>query len=92
MACGWSLVDAPVTCAVLCVCNYVQCLLYALVSLSPCPQLYESGEMLTGDLKKELISVLTDLVGGHQAQRAKVTDDVVKEYMTPRPLSFSLRS
>ena len=48
--------------------------------------------MLTGDLKKELISMLTDLVSGHQAERAKVTDDVVKEYMTPRPLSFSLRS
>lgn len=48
--------------------------------------------MLTGELKKELIDVLQKLVGDHQAKRAKVTMDIVKQYMTPRPLNFKLAS
>ena len=46
--------------------------------------------MLTGELKKELISVLQKLVGEHQERRKTVTDDVVIEYMTPRPLNFKM--
>ena len=46
--------------------------------------------MLTGDLKKELIKTLQKLVSEHQKRRAIVTDDVVKQYMTPRPLNFKL--
>ena len=46
--------------------------------------------MLTGQLKKELIAVLQKLVGKHQERRAKVTDDVVREFMTPRSLNFKL--
>ena len=61
----------------------------------PCASLshlqeYESGRMLTGQLKKELIGVLQKLVGEHQERRAKVTDDVVREFMTPRSLNFKL--
>ncbi|XP_003388523.1 PREDICTED: tryptophan--tRNA ligase, cytoplasmic-like [Amphimedon queenslandica] len=51
---------------------------------------YESGKLLTGQLKKELIGVLQKLVGDHQARRAEVTMDVVKQFMTPRPLNFKL--
>ena len=44
--------------------------------------------MLTGELKKTLIGVLQKLVSEHQERRAKVTEDVVKQFMTPRALNF----
>ena len=44
--------------------------------------------MLTGELKKELISALQDLVGEHQERRKAVTDEVVQEFMTPYPHEF----
>lgn len=47
---------------------------------------YSSGEMLTGELKKELIDLLTPLVTNLQEKRKTVTDDVVQQFMTPRPL------
>lgn len=53
-------------------------------------QEYESGRMLTGELKKELIAVLQHLVGEHQKKRREVTKEVVKQFMTPRPLNFKL--
>ncbi|KAK3591146.1 hypothetical protein CHS0354_040213 [Potamilus streckersoni] len=49
---------------------------------------YTSGELLTGDLKKELITVLQKLVSEHREKRAQVTDEIVKQYMTPRKLAF----
>lgn len=51
---------------------------------------YESGEMLTGQLKQELVSVLQPLVLGHQERRKAVTDEQVRLFMTPRPLNFSI--
>ena len=50
---------------------------------------YSSGEMLTGELKKELIDLLTPLVTNLQEKRKTVTDDVVQQFMTPRPLKCS---
>ncbi|XP_041351527.1 tryptophan--tRNA ligase, cytoplasmic-like isoform X1 [Gigantopelta aegis] len=49
---------------------------------------YSSGELLTGFLKKELIGILQDLVSKHRDRRAQVTDDVVKQFMTPRKLKY----
>ncbi|XP_076464147.1 tryptophan--tRNA ligase, cytoplasmic-like [Babylonia areolata] len=49
---------------------------------------YTSGELLTGFLKKELIEVLQKLIKEHQERRAKVTEEVVKRYMTPRKLKY----
>ncbi|XP_049562471.1 tryptophan--tRNA ligase, cytoplasmic isoform X1 [Orcinus orca] len=49
---------------------------------------YTSGAMLTGELKKELIEVLQPLIAEHQARRKEVTDEIVKEFMTPRKLSY----
>lgn len=49
---------------------------------------YTSGEMMTGDLKKELIHVLQKLVGEHRKNRANVTDEMVKKFMTPRKLNY----
>jgi tryptophanyl-tRNA synthetase len=50
---------------------------------------YSSGRMLTGEIKAELISVITPLVERHQAARARVTDGIVRAFMTPRPLDLS---
>ncbi|XP_045186372.1 tryptophan--tRNA ligase, cytoplasmic-like [Mercenaria mercenaria] len=49
---------------------------------------YTSGELLTGYLKKELIEILQKIVGEHRQRRSEVTDDVVKQFMTPRKLNY----
>ncbi|KZC11183.1 PREDICTED: tryptophan--tRNA ligase, cytoplasmic [Dufourea novaeangliae] len=49
---------------------------------------YTSGEILTGELKKQLIDVLQPLVATHQAARSKITDEIIREYMIPRDLGF----
>jgi len=50
---------------------------------------YSVGDLLTGDLKKILIDVLTPMVVAHQAQRKNITDQLVLEYMKPRPLNMT---
>jgi len=47
---------------------------------------YQSGRMLSGEIKEELIKVLQPLVATHQAARSMVTDDIVRSFMTPRKL------
>lgn len=49
---------------------------------------YTKGELLTGFLKKELIDVLTPIVTAHQEARKTITDEIVQEFMRPRPLNF----
>ena len=49
---------------------------------------YGKGIMLTGEVKKELIQVLTDISQEHQTKRAAVTPDVIKQFMSVRPLIF----
>ncbi|KAJ8674262.1 hypothetical protein QAD02_005524 [Eretmocerus hayati] len=49
---------------------------------------YTSGEILTGELKKEIIELVQKVVAAHQEARSKITDDVVKQYMVPRDLGF----
>ena len=49
---------------------------------------YSSGAMLTGEVKKDLIAVLTDLVQGHQQRRAEVTEEMLMEFMRVRELEF----
>merc|ERR1712227_815385 len=49
---------------------------------------YSSGELLTGNLKKELIEVLQPMVVAHQKARTLVTDDIIRQFMTPRSLNF----
>jgi len=44
--------------------------------------------MLTGELKRELIGELQKMVEEYREQRKKLTDEIVKEFMTPRPLKF----
>jgi tryptophanyl-tRNA synthetase len=49
---------------------------------------YGSGAMLTGEVKKELIAVLQEMVREHQDRRAVVTREVVEQFMTVRQLEF----
>ncbi|XP_077995089.1 tryptophan--tRNA ligase, cytoplasmic-like [Glandiceps talaboti] len=49
---------------------------------------YSSGKLLTGELKKVLIEILQPMVRQHKERRAAVTDEVLKEFMTPRKLAF----
>ncbi|XP_062483941.1 tryptophan--tRNA ligase, cytoplasmic [Pezoporus occidentalis] len=51
-------------------------------------QAYTSGELLTGELKKVLIETLQPLIAAHQERRKHVTDEIVKQFMTPRKLAF----
>ena len=46
--------------------------------------------MLTGELKAELIGVLQKLVGEHQERRKTITDELICQFMTPRPLNFKM--
>lgn len=50
---------------------------------------YESGEMLTGDLKAICIKELQTYVAAFQERRAKVDDEAVKLFMTTRPLQWN---
>ncbi|XP_071080416.1 tryptophan--tRNA ligase, cytoplasmic-like [Haliotis cracherodii] len=49
---------------------------------------YSSGQILTGELKKELITILQKLIGEHRERRAKITDDDIKLFMKPRKLKY----
>lgn len=49
---------------------------------------YGSGAMLTGEVKKELIGILQEMVKEHQERRAQVTPEVLQQYMAVRPLEF----
>ena len=49
---------------------------------------YSSGVMLTGEVKKELIACLQELVAEHQARRELVTEEIVKNFMAIRALEF----
>ncbi|CAK9296512.1 unnamed protein product [Gordionus sp. m RMFG-2023] len=50
---------------------------------------YTIGKMLSGEIKKQLIQIIQDIVKDHQEKRSKITDEMVKAYMTPRKLKFS---
>lgn len=47
---------------------------------------YKSGKLLTGQVKKELISLLVDITGRHQRARAEISEELVDKFMTPRCL------
>jgi len=49
---------------------------------------YGSGEMLTSEVKKDLITLLKDFIAEHQRKRAEVTEEMIDEFMRPRPLKM----
>lgn len=71
---------------------HVWCSLVVVLLVFALAQDYESGRLLTGDLKKQLIAVLQDIVTKHQERRALITDDVVQRFMAPRALRFGKKA
>lgn len=57
--------------------------------LSEICEKYKKGELLTGEVKKILIELLTEIVTSHQESRKSITDDIVKEYMEIRKIDFN---
>lgn len=49
---------------------------------------YGSGRMLTGEVKKRLVEVLSEMVERHRKARAAVTDEMVDAFMAVRPLPY----
>lgn len=52
---------------------------------------YLSGEMLTGELKKAAIDLITPIITEYQERRSKVTDQVLEAFMKPRKLKFDYK-
>ena len=50
---------------------------------------YRNGTLSTGELKKKCIEELQKFVIAFQERRAKVTEEIMREFMTPRPLEFA---
>lgn len=51
-------------------------------------QSYISGELLTGEMKQLCISIMQEYVEAFQSRRKAVTDDLLKQFMTPRKLEW----
>ncbi|KAG8449245.1 hypothetical protein GDO86_016060 [Hymenochirus boettgeri] len=49
---------------------------------------YTSGALLTGELKKILIDTLQPMIAAHQERKKQITEETVKQFMTPRKLAF----
>ncbi len=49
---------------------------------------YEAGRMLTSQLKKRCIEVITNMIVKHQSERAKVTDEMVAAFYDPANIAF----
>ncbi|KAF2871600.1 tryptophanyl-tRNA synthetase [Massariosphaeria phaeospora] len=49
---------------------------------------YRKGEMGTGDMKKECITMMNTYVKKFQEARAKVTDEMLEEFLRPRKLEW----
>jgi tryptophanyl-tRNA synthetase len=49
---------------------------------------YRKGELLTGDMKKECINMMTAYVKKFQEARSKVTDEILDEFLKPRKLEW----
>jgi len=56
--------------------------------LAQIEEAYGTGKMLTGEVKKVLSEILVNRVREHQLARASVTDDVIRAFMSVRPLDF----
>lgn len=52
---------------------------------------YKSGELLSGEMKKECIEMLQKFVGEYQERRAKVDDEVVKQFMSVHKLTYGTK-
>jgi len=57
--------------------------------LADIAQKYRSGEMLTGEIKQILIDTLNPMLLQHQESRKAVSDDLVRQFMSVRPLQWN---
>lgn len=69
--------------------NYLKYFLEDDKELADIGEKYGTGKMLTSEIKKILITELQRIVKNHQETKEKITDEEVKEFMTPRPLKLS---
>ena len=44
--------------------------------------------MLTGELKQKAIALLQEYVGDFKKRRAEISDEIMRQYMTPRKLEW----
>ncbi|KAK8795613.1 hypothetical protein WA158_000270 [Blastocystis sp. Blastoise] len=49
---------------------------------------YSTGKMLTGEVKAVLIEIVQGIIKEHQDNRAKITDEILNEFMSVRKLEF----
>jgi tryptophanyl-tRNA synthetase len=49
---------------------------------------YKKGTLLTGDMKKECITMMQGIVKNFQEKRAKISDELLMEFMEPRRLEW----
>lgn len=49
---------------------------------------YESGRMMSGQVKEKLIRVMTDFIQEMQERRRSITKEQIEEFMRVRPLRF----
>ncbi|KAJ7530767.1 hypothetical protein O6H91_14G018500 [Diphasiastrum complanatum] len=73
-------VDVPV--------KYLSFFLENDAELANIKQEYGAGRMLTGEVKKRLIDVLSSMVERHRKARAAVTEEMVDAFMAIRPLNI----
>ncbi|KAF5283908.1 hypothetical protein FQA39_LY04728 [Lamprigera yunnana] len=52
---------------------------------------YSSGVMLSKEVKNILIDTIKSIIQKHQEERSKITDEILKKFMTPRKLNFSYK-
>ena len=57
--------------------------------LADIAQKYSSGEMLTGEIKQILIDTLNPMLLQQQERRRAVSDDLVRQFMSVRPLQWN---
>ncbi|KAJ8518692.1 hypothetical protein ON010_g18175 [Phytophthora cinnamomi] len=51
-------------------------------------QEYGAGRMMSGEVKQKLIDVMAEYTLAFQKRRAAISDDLVSEFMSVRPLEF----
>lgn len=68
--------------------NYLTYLLEDDEKLADIGQKYKTGQLLTSEVKEILVTEVQRIIKEHQDIRSKITDEEVKEWMTPRSLKL----
>lgn len=68
--------------------HYLRFMLEDDEQLADIGQKYATGKLLTSEVKAMLVTEVQRVVKEHQEAKAKITDEELKEWMTPRPLKL----